>query len=227
MADWVWLCIVCEYVWYICLCVWVIGSGNSRDSYVPTPLDSLDNIPIAQVAAGNNHSIALARDGSVYTWGRNDAGQLGFADTYIDIYSMEEYPRRIDPEAFHNQKVVYIAAGAARSAAVTETGELYVWGRKQNHYPTRMDTSEAFTKDIRVAKVVLTSDDGERYAQYVLTHDQQLWSYGNYKSNMLGKPATDSNSNLLPERVPGLLQRRVLDVSGGVGHAAAIVQLDE
>ena len=163
----------------------------------------------------------------MYTWGRNDAGQLGFADTYIDIYSMEEYPRKIDPEAFNNQKVVFIAAGAARSAAVTESGELYIWGRKQNHYPTRIDTSDVFTKDIKVSKVVLTSDDSERYCQYILTRDHQLWSYGNFKSNMLGKPVTENNSNLIPELIKGLQQKRVVDISGGVGHAAAIVQQDE
>jgi alpha-tubulin suppressor-like RCC1 family protein len=34
----------------------------------------------AQVAAGENHSAALAADGRVFTWGRGKYGQLGLGD---------------------------------------------------------------------------------------------------------------------------------------------------
>ena len=47
---------------------------------VPTLVrGELQNNTVVQVAAGE-HSICVARDGLVYTWGGNNDGQLGVAD---------------------------------------------------------------------------------------------------------------------------------------------------
>lgn len=65
--------------------VFSLGTGESKDTYVPKTLESFGPTVIKQVAAGKNHSLALSAEGVVYSWGRNDAGQLGFADTFIGI----------------------------------------------------------------------------------------------------------------------------------------------
>lgn len=200
-----------------------LGAGVSKDTYVPASLDSLENVKIVQVAAGTNHSLALSADGEVYSWGRNDAGQLGFADTYIDIYSMEEYPRKIEKESFGGKKVVHLAANNARSAAVTEDGKLYIWGRKQNHYPTLIATSDEFTDATRVKKIVLGRDDSDRFCGMLLDDNQTLWSYGEYKTNMLGHPAAPS-TGLSPCKVKALDGHKVVNVAVGVGHCAAVVE---
>lgn len=44
---------------------------------------------IPQVAAGQHHTIALKADGTLWAWGRNDAGQLGDG-TLTDSYTPEE-----------------------------------------------------------------------------------------------------------------------------------------
>ncbi len=36
---------------------------------------------VTAVAAGDNHSVALRSDGSVWTWGLNDLGQLGIGNS--------------------------------------------------------------------------------------------------------------------------------------------------
>lgn len=82
-----------------------ITSGSTEDALVPLPIESLSsaNVDIVDIAAGYDHSLALSSTGQVYTWGRNLSGQLGHSDSYIDIYSMEDYPRAIDPECVHDQ----------------------------------------------------------------------------------------------------------------------------
>merc|ERR1711871_827431 len=70
-----------------------LGTGNTGNALLPETLTELEDETIVQIAAGNSHSIALSDNGKVFTWGRNDARQLGHGDSYIDIYSMEEIPR--------------------------------------------------------------------------------------------------------------------------------------
>lgn len=57
-----------------------LGNGNIVNSNVPVEVDMtgvLNGKTIIDIGAGYSHSIALASDGAVYTWGNNDNGQLG------------------------------------------------------------------------------------------------------------------------------------------------------
>jgi alpha-tubulin suppressor-like RCC1 family protein len=47
---------------------------------VPEKVVDLDGIPIADIAAGGWHSLALSRDGQIYVWGRGEYGRLGVGD---------------------------------------------------------------------------------------------------------------------------------------------------
>ena len=53
-----------------------LGSGSSV-SQNPTPKQIPNFTNVAKVAGGNNHSVALKTDGTVWTWGSNADGQLG------------------------------------------------------------------------------------------------------------------------------------------------------
>ncbi len=127
--------------------------------------------------------------------------------------------------------ILQIAASNQRSAAVTESGVLYIWGRKQNHYPSRIDSSGEFTENVRPRKVFLGVDSSDRNVAFFLADSElasevngySLWSYGDFKSNMLGRDSAPGNNNPIPERMKKLSNKSVLNVSCGVGHAAAIV----
>ena len=47
----------------------------------PQHLRSLSTIPLVQIAAGGEQSFALSVSGGVFSWGRNNCGQLGLGDT--------------------------------------------------------------------------------------------------------------------------------------------------
>ena len=57
----------------------VLGLGDVwTDMLVPTLVGGeLQNKVVVQVAAGDEHSSCVTEDDSVYTWGKNDEGQLG------------------------------------------------------------------------------------------------------------------------------------------------------
>ena len=54
-----------------------IGTGNKTDntSGIETPRKIMDDVII--VGAGGRHSAALKKDGTLWTWGANEYGQLG------------------------------------------------------------------------------------------------------------------------------------------------------
>ena len=54
-----------------------LGLGDDRSNKLMPILvrSELENKAVVQVAAGGNHSVCVADDGSVYPWGDNDASQ--------------------------------------------------------------------------------------------------------------------------------------------------------
>ena len=60
-----------------------LGVGDFRDRDKPTRIESLDSMRIVQVAAGEEHCIALSCIGVIYTWGANDCGQLGRSAKHV------------------------------------------------------------------------------------------------------------------------------------------------
>lgn len=66
-----------------------LGIANKFNTSVPTRVKELDPSPadndcVVMLAGGEHHSIALTKLGAVYTWGRNDEGQVGLGDLYGD-----------------------------------------------------------------------------------------------------------------------------------------------
>lgn len=56
---------------------------GSQDPLITKPqlVKGLQGIPIAQIAAGGAHSVVVSLSGAVYSWGKNDFGQLGLGHT--------------------------------------------------------------------------------------------------------------------------------------------------
>ena len=78
----------------------------------------MNNIIYASINEGGA-VIAMKKDHSVWTWGSNAGGMLGY-DKNTDLISCK--PKKI----FENVK--YIAAGGYNMAVITEKNNLYLWG---------------------------------------------------------------------------------------------------
>ncbi len=81
---------------------------------------------IVQISAGYVHSMALKKDGTVWTWGRNDGGQLGNNNT-----SNKSLPVQVKGGASGSEyltDVVQVTAGNWHSMALKANGTVYAWG---------------------------------------------------------------------------------------------------
>jgi alpha-tubulin suppressor-like RCC1 family protein len=90
-----------------------------------------------KIVGGLGFTALLKPDGTVWTWGINDTGQLGQNDS-ID----RSQPTLIPQTFFASQKIINIEASYYGVLAKTETGDLYVWGSetfkpaKLGNFPT-------------------------------------------------------------------------------------------
>ncbi|CAB1440987.1 unnamed protein product [Pleuronectes platessa] len=73
------------------------------------------------LALGGDHAVLLCASGAVFTWGLGSHGQLGH-----DGLTSEEEPRAV--EALWGMTMSAVAAGGWHSVAISDGGDLYLWG---------------------------------------------------------------------------------------------------
>lgn len=135
-----------------------------------------------QVDAGNGHAIILTTDGSVWTCGRNNHGQLG-----VSYLKTAQIPIKVAIPGS-----VAIARGYDHSIAIDSSGHLWVWGSNENgqlgiKQPLNLSEPTQIYPDL------LFSNAAGGYSHSIfLTTDGSVWSTG---SNIDGESGT---GNLLP-----------------------------
>jgi alpha-tubulin suppressor-like RCC1 family protein len=98
-----------------------LGDGGTKNSDVPVKVKLPTGTTVIKIAAGNDHSLALASTGAMLSWGWNLYGQLGNGrSVQSDVPVPVELPA--------GTKVTKIAAGDFHSLVVTSTGGALAWG---------------------------------------------------------------------------------------------------
>ena len=95
-----------------------LGNGTVTTSDEPVEVTFPEGTIITQIAAGENHNVALDSNGNVWTWGRNNNYQIGNTrENQYTPYKVSNLP-----------KIIKIAAGNNNTMVITENNELYAWG---------------------------------------------------------------------------------------------------
>lgn len=58
-----------------------LGHGDCNDVFVPRPIEFFSGRLVNRVACGDTHTLVVAGDGQLFTFGRNQNGQLGLGHT--------------------------------------------------------------------------------------------------------------------------------------------------
>lgn len=123
----------------------------------PTEIDSVPAAArIVDVACGSGHALAVVDGGGVFSWGRGEQGQRGDGQGQVPT-QLDQFTVRLD-HAPHQHKGVQIqglppiksvACGAYFSAALTVSGDVFVWGGIcgwRISTPIRLDLPEPITR---------------------------------------------------------------------------------
>ena len=95
------------------------GDASSENVTVPTKITVDATKKVVAIAAGYSFSLALLSDGSVYSWGLNDKGQLGTEKSMTPTTT---------PTVIAGLQVTAIAAGENNAAAIGHDGLIWAWG---------------------------------------------------------------------------------------------------
>ncbi|XP_073341564.1 regulator of chromosome condensation [Pagrus major] len=146
---------------------------------------SLVSLPekIVQVVAGGMHTVCLSDTGNVYTFGCNDEGALGRDTTES---GSEMVPGKVPLE----EKVVQVSAGDSHTAALTDDGEVYMWGafRDNNGVIGLLEPLKTCTVPVKVPmpEPVVKIASGNDHLVMV-TLEGYLYSSGNGEQGQLGR----------------------------------------
>ena len=164
---------------------------------------------VLSISAGVDFYVAVRKDGSLWTWGRNDCGQLGDGSR-----SNRSNPVKI------LEDVIQVSLGARHGAAVDRNHNLWIWGENSFGQLCRGNCKDA-AEPIKVADNVKKVSLGYSHTGY-LTMDNQLWMAGfNGKYGSLGDGKTVNRD------WPVLIGERIKDVALGADRAVCVDAQDD
>lgn len=104
------------------------GVGINQNTHLSTPTQVKESSTtyitnVKTVSAGDNHSLALKDDGTVYAWGNNNVGQLGIG-CFLGNCSIAYFARKVDIT-----NIKQIASGGDHNLALKDDGSVWGWGR--------------------------------------------------------------------------------------------------
>lgn len=153
-------------------------------------------------------------NGEVYTWGRNNFGQIGKGDTQTQNTPW------LRPET---PSFISISHGNISSSGLTEDGKIYTWGTNldgvlgdgtttANFTPTQVGTDTDWVKVVNtwVNNIALKSDG-------------TLWGWGNNSNCALSATqAAPYPNNFYPTPIQLSPDNDWVDIAAGAGHTFAI-----
>lgn len=101
-----------------------LGDGTTVDKLTPILIQIPKNEKIRKVAAAHTHSVIITMSGKLYTFGRNNYGQLGDGTTEDKLT-----PTLI---TIPNEYIIDVSASNYSTAVITNSGKLYTFGRNSD-----------------------------------------------------------------------------------------------
>ena len=103
-----------------------LGDGSTTDAATPVPVPFFDDVALAQLDGGQHHSLALCADGTLYSWGRADYGQLGIGvDVGAKAGDFVTAPTRVPVPT---TAVGSVCSGSNHCLALSRSGAVFAWG---------------------------------------------------------------------------------------------------
>jgi alpha-tubulin suppressor-like RCC1 family protein len=184
-------------------------SGSFTGKSSPVQVGALTNW--LRISSGNYHNVSVKTDGTMWSWGQNDSGQLGVSGTYsspIQVGGLTTW--------------LSVACGSYHSIAVTTGGSMWAWGRNANGRLGLGDTNNR-SSPVQIGALTnwatnVDSFDGGRLHSMAIKTDGTLWAWGSGDYGQLGLGNSTAVSS--PNQV-GALTNWLRTAAGAYAHTMA------
>ncbi|MBF0450215.1 MAG: hypothetical protein HQK75_05895, partial [Candidatus Magnetomorum sp.] len=212
--------------------VWAWGCNNSGQlgtadccttNYTPTLVSGITGI--IAIDAGNLHTIALDSDGTLWTWGKNEVGQIGNGSSTGYISTPYHIPNFSD--------VIAIAAGGNHNLVLKSDGTVWGWGdNSRGQLADNTITNRLLPVQVKNASNtgfltdIIAISAGTTHS-LALKSDGSVWVWGENSSGQGGQGGTGTTYFMLPVQVPGVAGvsylNNVVAIASGEMHNIALL----
>ncbi|XP_065815564.1 probable E3 ubiquitin-protein ligase HERC4 [Labrus bergylta] len=205
---------------YTCGCNDLGQLGHDKTRKKPEQVVALDAQIITVLACGQSHTLAVNDKGQVFSWGSGSDGQVGLNN----FDECVRVPRNI--RSLSDVQIVQVACGFWHSLALSRGGQVFSWGQNRfGQLGLGLNGQSISTPQ------VIQSLHGVPFAQisaggahsFALTLSGAVFGWGRNKFGQLG--LNDTNDRCFPILLKSLRSQRVIYISCGEDHTAALTKL--
>ena len=183
-----------------------IGNGTTNDQTTPYLVGI--NGKIKNVVSSCDETVfAITEDGKLYSWGKNNHGQIGDGKADDSGISNQLTPHLV---VGIDGKVKDIIIDNYTVYAITEEGKLYSWGNNQrgqvgssnpdNQNEPMIKSPQELSIVGKVKNVVISFND----TVYAVTEDGKLYSWGNNINGQVGNGKSGDNVKQIEPHLVGI-----------------------
>ncbi|XP_074856307.1 putative E3 ubiquitin-protein ligase HERC4 isoform X2 [Carettochelys insculpta] len=194
-----------------------LGLGGIDEEIVlePRKSDFFLNKRVRDVGCGLRHTVFVLDDGTVYTCGCNDLGQLGHEKS-------RKRPEHVG--ALDAQNIVAVSCGEAHTLALNDKGQVYSWGLATDGQLGLSGTEECIRiprnikslSDIQVMQVACGYDHS-----LALSKGSEVYSWGQNKYGQLGI-GYEFKKQTSPQLIKSLVGIPFAQIAAGGAHSFAL-----
>ena len=162
--------------------------------------DMGENGGVTVISSGDYYSAAIGANGSLWTWGRNDHGQLGNGTT-----DDSNTPIKV------MSGIVSVSCGSSHIAVIKTDGSLWTWGHNNDGQLGNGNTNDSSVPTKVLDDIIAVSCGGKHTA--AIKSDGSLWVFGSSTHN-----SVSTSQKTMPTKV----MDDVIAVSAGNSFTAVI-----
>uniref|UniRef100_A0A8C4Z4W8 HECT and RLD domain containing E3 ubiquitin protein ligase 4 n=1 Tax=Gadus morhua TaxID=8049 RepID=A0A8C4Z4W8_GADMO len=196
-----------------------LGLGGIDEEIViePRKCDFFHGKQVCDVGCGRRHTTVLLEDGTVYTFGCNDLGQLGHDKS-------RKKPEQV--VALDAQNIVAVSCGESHTLALNDKAQVFSWGLGSdgqlglNNFEecVRVPRNIKSLSDVQITQVACGY-----WHSHALSKGKRIFSWGQNRYGQLGL-GTDRQGLPTPQHVQSLQGIPFSQVTAGGAHSFALTQ---
>lgn len=181
--------------------------GTTPAKLLLTPREVADGLnagDLKDIQCGNENTLFLKKDGTVYTCGTYSRGTQGLGRLDHTVKEPTQIPGL--------QGIVQISCGFGHNAALDADGHIWIWGRNDYGQLGLGDKSTRNRPEMLPLEGITAVNCG---GKFTLAQDAEgnLWGWGSNTHQVLF--ATRKQAYLTPEKLEGFEGKRITAFSGG------------